>query len=52
MVDDRDSMSLMICRGHSKASKDTFQIFCAGWFYGKLTFESNFCTLVFVSSQI
>ena len=29
---------LMICRGHIRASKGTFQIFCVGRFYGKLTF--------------
>ena len=29
---------LMIYRGHIRASKGTFQIFCDSRFYGKLTF--------------
>ena len=34
---------LMICRGHIRASKGTFQIFLWGTrFYGKLTFSFNF----------
>ena len=33
---------LMICRGHIRASKGTFQIFCGSQFYGKLTFKFNF----------
>ena len=36
------SMIGVICRGHIRASKGTFQIFCGWWFYGKLTFKSNF----------
>ena len=35
-------MSLMICRGHIRASNSAFQTFCGRRFYGKLTFKSNF----------
>ena len=42
MVNDRGSISLVVCRGHIRASKGTFKIFCGRWFYGKLTFKSNF----------
>ena len=32
----------MICRGHIRASKGTFQFFSGWHFYDKLTFKSNF----------
>ena len=46
------SMSLMICRGHIKASKGTFQIFLWLTVLWQIDILVQFCTLVFISCQI
>ena len=51
-VDDRGSMSLMICRGHIRASKGTFQIFLWLTVLWQIDILVQFCTLVFISSWI
>ena len=51
-VNDRGSMSLMICRGHIRASKGTFQIFLWLTVLWQIDILVQFCTLVFISSQI
>ena len=43
---------LMICRGHITASKDTFQIFLGLTVLWQIDILVQFCTLVFISSQI
>ena len=51
-VDDMGSMSLLICRGHIKASKRTFQIFLWLTVLWQIDILVQFCTLVSISSQI
>ena len=43
-VDDRDSMSLIICKGHIRAYKGAFQIFCSWWFHGKIDIKVKYLT--------
>ena len=43
---------LMICRGHIRASKGTFQIFFWLMVLCQIDIFVQFCTLVFISSQI
>ena len=43
---------LMICRGHIRASKGTFQIFFLLMDLWQINILVKFCTLVFISSQI
>ena len=43
---------LMICRGHIRASKGTFQIFLWLTVLWQIDIFVQFCTLVFISSQI
>ena len=43
---------LMICRGHIRASKGTFQIFLWLMVLWQIDILVQFCTLVFISSQI
>ena len=45
-------MSLMICRGHIRASKGTFQIFLWLTVVWQINILVQFCTLVFISSRI
>ena len=42
MVNDRGSMSLMICRGHIRASKGTFEIFFSLTVLWQIDIKSNF----------
>ena len=42
MVDDRGSMSLMICRGHIRACRGTFQIFFCMTVLWQIDIKSNF----------
>ena len=44
-VDDRGLMSLMICRGHIRASKSTFHFFVVNGSMGNLMAKSNFALL-------
>ena len=46
------SMSLMICRGHIRASKGTFQIFLWLTVLWQIDILVQVCTLIFISSQI
>ena len=48
----KGSMSLMICRGHIRASKGTFQIFLWLTVLWQIDILVQFCTLVFISSRI
>ena len=41
---------LMICRGHIRASKGTFQIFLKLTILWQIDILVEFCTLVFISS--
>ena len=43
---------LMICRGHNGASKGTFQFFLWLTVLWQIDILVQFCTLVFISSQI
>ena len=43
---------LMICRGHIRASKGTFQIFLLVTVLWQIDIFVQFCTLVFISSRI
>ena len=43
---------LMICRGHIRASKGTFQFFLWLTVLWQIDILVQFCTLVFISSQI
>ena len=43
---------LMICRGHIRASKGTFEIFLWLTVLWKIDILVKFCTLVFISSRI
>ena len=43
---------LTICRGHIRASKGTFQIFLCLTVLQQIDILGQFCTLVFISSQI
>ena len=43
---------LMICRGHIRASKGTFQIFLWLTVLWQIDILVQFCTLVFISSRI
>ena len=43
---------LMICRGHIRASNGTFQIFLWLTVLWQIDILVQFCTLVFISSQI
>ena len=43
---------LMICRGHIRASKGTFQIFLWLTVLWQIDIFVQFCTLVFISSRI
>ena len=45
-------MSLMICREHIRASKGTFQIFLWLMALWQIDILVQFCTLVFILSQI
>ena len=45
-------MSLVICRGHIRASKGTFQIFLWLTVLSQIDILVQFCTLVFISTQI
>ena len=51
-VNDRDSVSLMICRGHIRASKGALQIFLWLMVLWQIDILVKFCTLVFISGQI
>ena len=51
-VDDMGSMSLMICRGHIRASKGTFQFFLWLMVLWQIDILVQFCTLVFISTRI
>ena len=51
-VNNRDSMSLMICRGHITASKGPFQVFSRLTVLWQIDILTKFCTLVFISSRI
>ena len=42
---------LMICRGHTRASKGTFQFFIVDSCMGKMTFKSKL-SLLFISDEI
>ena len=44
-------MSLMICRGHIRASKGTFQIFLRLTVLWQMDILVQFCTLVFISVE-
>ena len=46
------SMSLMICREHIRASKGAFKIFLWLMVLWQIDILVQFCTLVFISSQI
>ena len=41
---------LMICRGHIRASKDTFQIFLWLTVLWQIDILVQFCTFIFISS--
>ena len=43
---------LMICRGHIRASKSTFQIFLWLMVLWQIDILVKFCTLAFISGQI
>ena len=43
---------LMICRGHIRVSKGTFQIFLWLTVLWQIDILVQFCTLIFISSQI
>ena len=43
---------LMICKGHIRASKGTFQIFLWLTVLWQIDILVKFCTLVFISTQI
>ena len=51
-VNDRGSMLLMICRGHIRASKHTFQFFLWLTVLWQIDILVIFCTLVFISGLI
>ena len=51
-VDDRVQCQLLICRGHIRASKGTFQIFLWLTVLWQIDIFVQFCTLVFISSRI
>ena len=52
LVNERGSMSLVICRGHIRASKGTFQIFFWLTVLWQMDILVQFCTLIFISSWI
>ena len=51
-VNDRVQCQLMICRGHIRASKGTFQIFLWLMILWQIDILVQFGTLVFISTRI